>query len=89
MLIFPKGDLYLGDEIQPFKTGIGLIAVEGGVPVVPMRVKVTLRGWPGRFHVIKRSKVDVVFGDPIRFEPGDSYRDVTERIQEAVISLER
>ena len=87
ILIFPEGDLYPGTEIQPFKTGIGMIAVEGGVPIVPMRLTEGKKGWPAGFHVVRRSKVEVAFGQPIRFRRGDSYRDVTMEIEDAVRKL--
>ena len=86
-MIFPEGDLYPGTEIQPFKTGIGMIAVEGGVPIVPMRLTEGKKGWPAGFHVVRRSKVEVAFGQPIRFRRGDSYRDVTMEIEDAVRKL--
>ncbi len=87
ILIFPEGDLYRGTEIQPFKTGIGMIAVEGGVPIVPMRLTERKTGWPGRFHVVRRSRVDVAFGQPIRFSRGNSYREATTAIEDAVREL--
>ena len=87
ILIFPEGDLFPGTEIQPFKTCIGMIAVEGGVPIVPLRLTECRTGWPGRFHVVRRSKVDVAFGEPIRFQRGESYSEVTTAIEDAVRKL--
>ncbi|HYM52573.1 MAG TPA: AMP-binding protein, partial [Candidatus Dormibacteraeota bacterium] len=40
ILIFPEGKLTVGGPLQPFKTGTGLVAVEGATPVVPMRLKI-------------------------------------------------
>src|SRR6185503_10429656 len=41
ILIFPEGKLTVGGPMQPFKSGTGLVAVEGATPVVPMKLKVT------------------------------------------------
>ena len=35
VLIYPEGKLTVGGPMQPFKSGTGLIAVEGATPVVP------------------------------------------------------
>jgi long-chain acyl-CoA synthetase len=40
ILIFPEGKLTVGGPLQPFKSGTGLVAVEGATPVVPMRLKI-------------------------------------------------
>src|SRR4029079_18965440 len=40
VLIYPEGHLTIGGPMQPFKSGTGLIAVEGGTPVVPMKLKI-------------------------------------------------
>jgi long-chain acyl-CoA synthetase len=40
ILIFPEGKLTVGGPMQPFKSGTGLLAVEGATPVVPMRLKI-------------------------------------------------
>ena len=44
MLIFPEGELTVHGPMQPFKSGTGLIAVEAGVPVLPVRIDVLSEG---------------------------------------------
>src|SRR5438067_12455408 len=39
VLIYPEGELTVGGPMQPFKSGTGLIAVEGATPDVPMTLK--------------------------------------------------
>ncbi len=39
ILIYPEGKLTVGGPLQPFKAGAGLIAVEGGTPVVPVKLR--------------------------------------------------
>src|SRR5216110_3753084 len=52
VLIYPEGKLTIGGPMQPFKSGTGLIAVEGRTPVVPMKLKIKTMsvldriGWP-------------------------------------------
>ncbi len=92
ILIFPEGKLTVGGPTQPFKSGTGLVAVEGGTPVVPMRLKVTRysrfdadappdapRSW--------RGDVELVFGDPIHFAWDTDHAVATERLEAAVAAL--
>jgi long-chain acyl-CoA synthetase len=92
ILIFPEGKLTVGGPTQPFKSGTGLIAVEGGTPVVPMRLKVRRysrfdadaprdapRSW--------RGEVELVFGDPIQFAWDTDHAVATERLEAAVAAL--
>ena len=65
LLFFPQGGRSASGEPQPFKGGIGLLALETGVPVVPARVTGTYRALPkGRF-LPRRHPVKVLFGPPI------------------------
>ena len=41
ILIYPEGELTVGGPLKPFKAGIGLVAVEGATPVVPMKLRST------------------------------------------------
>lgn len=92
ILIFPEGKLTVGGPTQPFKSGTGLIAVEGATPVVPMRLKVTRysrldaeapRGAPRSW----RGEVELVFGDPIHFAWDTDHAVATERLEAAVAAL--
>ena len=40
VLIYPEGELTVGGPIKPFMHGTGLVAVEGSIPVVPLRLHV-------------------------------------------------
>jgi long-chain acyl-CoA synthetase len=92
ILIFPEGKLTVGGPIQPFKSGTGLIAVEGATPVVPMRLKV-LRysrfdsGAPPRAPRTWRGQVELVYGEPIHFAWDTDHTVATQRLQAAVEAL--
>jgi long-chain acyl-CoA synthetase len=95
VLIYPEGKLTVGGPMQPFKTGAGLIAVEGGSPIVPMKLKINRvslldhldRKWdPARANGW-RGDVEVVFGDPLYFPAGTSPTEATAKLQAAVAAL--
>ena len=95
VLIYPEGKLTLGGPMQPFKSGTGLIAVEGGTPVVPMKLKIGNvsildrldRKWEPFRSNGWRGSVEVVFGDPIFFPVGTPAADATAKLQAAVAAL--
>jgi long-chain acyl-CoA synthetase len=95
VLIYPEGKLTIGGPMQPFKSGTGLIAVEGATPVVPMKLKIGKvsaldhldKKWEPPRSNGWRGDVEVVFGDPIFFPAGTPANEATAKIQAAVAAL--
>src|SRR6266540_3458923 len=95
VLIYPEGKLTVGGPMQPFKSGTGLIAVEGATPVVPMKLKIGKvsvldhmdRKWEPARSNGWRGDVEVVFGDPIYFPAGTPAGEATAKLQAAVAAL--
>lgn len=89
ILIYPEGQLTIDGPLQPFKSGTGLVAILGAVPVVPMRLKVKRHSRidmkaPG---VPWRGDLEIVFGKPLRFGPEEDAAEATERVRAAVEAL--
>lgn len=99
LLIFPEGTRSRTGEIQPFKPGLGFLALELGVPVVPVYIEGTYRAMPKGQRFPKPAPIRVHFGKPIsmdeyrarcRCEPHyPLYREITQRVQEEVETLKR
>jgi long-chain acyl-CoA synthetase len=95
VLIYPEGKLTIGGPMQPFKSGTGLIAVEGFTPVVPMKLKIGKvsvldhldKKWEAARSNGWRGDVEVVFGDPIYFPAGTPAAEATAKLQAAVAAL--
>lgn len=87
VLIYPEGELTIGGPMQPFKSGIGLLAVEGRLPVVPLRLHIHRMGSPWQLPFLQRGHVEIRFGKPVTFSPGTSYLDATRAIEEGVNAL--
>ena len=84
----PEGKISADGELQPFKSGIGLLAVELGIPVIPVKT-IGLYGtiplhkiWPK-----KRSKVVVRIGRPVYFDTATTYDDATAQLQKMMETL--
>ncbi len=87
VLIFPEGKLTVIGPMQPFKSGTGLLAVETGVPVLPMRIDVLRPGfYEGKWLPHPHGRVRVSIGKPVTFPPGTSYSQATALLEEAVRS---
>ena len=87
VLIYPEGVLTVGGPMKPFMQGAGLVAVEGRVPVVPIRLDVAKFGSPSRLPLLRRGRVEIRFGSPLTFPPGTDYQQATSTIEEAVKAL--
>ena len=86
ILIYPEGDKFLG-QMEPFKTGTGLIAVQSGTPVVPVRVKLRKGSVFDRPRLVSRGSVEIHFGQPQHFPRDTDYLDATAQLEEAVKAL--
>jgi long-chain acyl-CoA synthetase len=89
VLIYPEGKLTVGGPMQPFKSGTGLIAVEGGTPVVPMKIRIRRISWidARRPGTSPRGDVEVVYGAPIRFDADANFAEATSALEAAVAAL--
>jgi 1-acyl-sn-glycerol-3-phosphate acyltransferase len=54
--------------LQPFKPGLGLLAVETGVPVVPALIEGTYEAMPKGRLLPRKSKIRVTFAEPVKVE---------------------
>lgn len=83
VVLFPEGHISKDGKMQPIKKGAGLIAVEMGVPVLPIfidkeiqQIFPFLATWP-----VKRGNVTVRIGKPIKFHYNQSYTDAAAEIE--------
>ena len=94
ILIFPEGTRSRTGEIQHFKPGLGLIAIEAGVPIVPVYIKGTHEAMPAGAFFPRPQRVEVIFAPPIlmdRYRSDDSndsrdslYRDIASDVQKVI-----
>jgi long-chain acyl-CoA synthetase len=65
VLIFPEGTETKDGSIQPFKAGIGLLASELNIPVIPIRIDGLFELKQQRQLFAPAGSVTVTFGEPI------------------------
>jgi long-chain acyl-CoA synthetase len=84
VLVFPEGDLTPDGKLQPFRAGIGLLAANLRLPIVPMRIDGayeireagTLFNRPGR--------VQVHIGKPVEFSAGSDPQQIAQELEKRV-----
>ena len=87
LLIYPEGTRSQDGSIGPYMPGVGLLALELGLPIVPVRLD-------GLFHVYsqddelpRRGPVSVAFGRPLRFAPPDAPAAIAARVRAETLAL--
>ena len=87
VLVFPEGRHTQDGNICNFRTGIGLLANNLSIPVLPMRIVGLFEVKHAGRHFARPYEITVRIGKPIRFEPTTAPEEVAARLQEAVESL--
>lgn len=89
VLIFPEGTRSKDGSIQPFKRGVGLLALGGARPVIPIHIEGTYAAWPRGARWPRRQQVVVQFGAPLSFSTSEEPLCVAAQIEQAVRKMAR
>jgi long-chain acyl-CoA synthetase len=86
LCVFPEGSRSRDGNIKEFKKGVGIIAKELNVPLVPAAITGTFEMMrPGKLFP-RRARTTVTFGEP--FSPGGmTYEEIVERLHNEVSGL--
>jgi 1-acyl-sn-glycerol-3-phosphate acyltransferase len=88
--VFPEATINRAFDVKELKTGAARMALETGVPLIPVAIWGTQRIWTkGRPRNFRRRGVPVVIsvGDPIPVAPGDDLKVVTDRLAERMRTM--
>jgi len=83
VLVFPEGERAPRGQMQTskFKTGIGLLAKELGIPVVPVKLDGLYELKRRQQYFASKGMVVVKFGAPVRFSRSLSAVEIAEELQ--------
>ncbi|MGB8481624.1 MAG: AMP-binding protein [Acidobacteriaceae bacterium] len=88
VLVFPEGQRTLNGELQPFQTGISLLAQESHTQVVPIALvglwEAAQRKGLSR---LRPPGLEVRVGQPLQQHPNESHVDFSRRLQRSVAEL--
>ena len=93
VLMFPEGTRSPDGTLQVAKPGIGMLVAKSGVPVQPVRIFGAYDSWP-KGGSYRPHRIQVVVGDPVKFNPADlqarsreSYQRIADQLMEAIAAL--
>jgi 1-acyl-sn-glycerol-3-phosphate acyltransferase len=84
LLIFPEGTRSPNGQLQPFKRGIGHLALTERVQVVPIWIEGTYAAMPKGARWPHRHPVTITFGQPLSFAPGNHSHRITTELEQQV-----
>jgi 1-acyl-sn-glycerol-3-phosphate acyltransferase len=93
LVIFPEGTRSKDGYVGGFRAGAAWLAVEHGVPVIPVAHRGTYAamprgaGWPLRSPAGGRRKLTVRFGEPLVPGEGEGVREFAPKVRAAVARL--
>jgi len=87
VMSFPEGTRTLDGTIGPFKPGMFLLAVQAGVPIVPVTIIGANKVWPKRSLNIKSGDISIVIDKPIDVNnyPAEKRNELIERVRDIII----
>jgi 1-acyl-sn-glycerol-3-phosphate acyltransferase len=90
VMIFPEGSrAYADGRAGRFKTGAARLALEAGVPILPVTLRGGNRVWPRGRRLPRAAPVEIVYHPPRRVAPlpGEDARRCVQRETEALEEL--
>jgi len=87
ILVFPEGRHTKNGEMNPFRSGIGLLAKNLGIPVLPMRIDGLFEVKNAGKRVARPYQISVKIGTPISFSRQIDPESIPAALQRAVEQL--
>jgi len=86
MLIYVEGKRSFDGKLLPFKKGPFYLAIECGVPVIPMTIVGTHYAMPKARFAIKPATVQVIFHDPVEPKDFGTREQLMEKVRNVIES---
>ena len=87
ILVFPEGHHTTDGKLKAFRSGIGLLVNNLGIPVIPMRIDGLFELKKAGRRMAQPYQITVRIGPPVRFESGRDPAQIAAELQQAVEHL--
>jgi len=87
VLVFPEGDMTPDGKLQPFRAGIGLLANNLQLPVVPVRIDGAYEIREARSRFNRPGRIRVHIGKPVEFPAASDPQQIARVLEESVAAL--
>jgi long-chain acyl-CoA synthetase len=88
ILVFPEGRHTTDGNLLPFRTGIGLLAQNLAIPVLPMRIDGLFEAKKAGKHLVAPRTIQVRIGEPLHFDPTTPPDQIANRLEQSVRELQ-
>jgi long-chain acyl-CoA synthetase len=89
LLVFPEGEVNNSEDgrMAPFQSGIGLLALNLRIPIVPIRLDGVWQMKRQHRRLAHFGEVTVRIGAPVTFPPGRPPDEIARRLESLVLTL--
>jgi len=87
VLVFPEGRHTEDGKLRPFRTGVGLLANNLRIPILPMRIDGLFEIKNAGKKFAAPGKIQVRIGKPMQFAPESDPEEIARTLQKAVEDL--
>jgi long-chain acyl-CoA synthetase len=84
VLVFPEGRHTTDGKLGPFRSGIGLLANNLKIPIVPIRIDGLFELKQAGRHFARPGKIRVKIGPPITFPPETAPEQIARQLQKTI-----
>lgn len=94
LIVFPEGTRSVSGKLQKFKPGVGLLAFNLNVPIIPVYIKGVYKALPKGATIPKPTKIQVIVGEAVyakkfknRFSKQPNYficKKITEEVKNTI-----
>jgi long-chain acyl-CoA synthetase len=87
VLVFPEGRHTTTGKMNPFRSGVGLLVKNLGIPVVPMRIDGLFELKQAGRRTARPHQIKVKIGTPVHFSPETQAEQIAAELQDRVEKL--
>ena len=87
VVIFPEGKRSETGEMNAFRSGIGLLAAQLSLPVIPIRIDGLFRFKAAQKHYAPPGAIQVRIGYPVMFDPMAEPEEIARELEKKVAEL--
>lgn len=87
LLVFPEGRRTTDGSMSPFRAGIGILAQQLNIPVVPMRIDGLFPLKQEQRRFARRGEIRVLLGEPVEYPPSMTEEEIAADLERRVKNL--
>jgi long-chain acyl-CoA synthetase len=87
VLVFPEGRRTTDGSMSAFRAGIGILAQQLRIPIVPMRIDGLFPLKSQERHFARRGEIKVIVGEPVQFTDNMNEEAIAQELEKRVAGL--